>query len=71
MPLMTRSQATCEQEGRFAEMEERVKKMASKMENLLRENEILKQRNTGSGKGAGTSQNEQIEAELYSAGEAM
>lgn len=41
-----------------------MKKMASEMENLQQENEILKQRNIGSQEGTGLSQNEQTEANL-------
>lgn len=47
MPAMMRSQVTYDQEatstnveGRFTNMEERIKKMALEMENLQQENEI-------------------------------
>lgn len=55
-------------EGRFAEMEDRMKKMVLEMENLQRENEILRQRNTDSGESVEPSQNDRTEAESQSAG---
>lgn len=55
-------------EGRFVEMEERLRKITLEIETLQHENEALKQRSVGAGEDAAPSHNEWGEAKLQSTG---